>query len=261
MKLPLFQVDAFTKTIFKGNPAAVCLLADWLPPQMMQAIAMENNLSETAFIKNIGKGQYEIVWYTPKCEVDLCGHATLGAAFVVFNIANPHLNEVKFISRSGPLSVAKEQDGRMTLDFPALISEPLETDEPWEKVLGVKPMEVYGAKDYLVILEDEAAVENCMPDFDAILQLPRRAVIISAPGKEVDFVSRFFAPKVGVPEDPVTGSAHCMLIPYWAKRLGKNDMVAHQLSHRGGEIFCTYKEDRVLMAGYGALYLQGFIEF
>jgi PhzF family phenazine biosynthesis protein len=260
MRLPIFQVDAFTKTLFKGNPAAVCILSEWLPNVTLQAIAMENNLSETAFIYNKSPGVYEIRWFTPTAEVDLCGHATLASAYVVFNVVNASLTKVEFLSRSGPLIVTKEEEHRLTLDFPALLPEPLEKNEPWEKIIGVKPREVYAAKDYLVVLDNESAVKNCEVDLFTLASMEKRALIITAKGEEVDFVSRFFAPKVGVFEDPVTGSAHCMLVPYWAKQLGKNQLHAKQLSARGGELFCELKEDRVLMGGYGAMYLQGFIE-
>ena len=258
MKIDLYQVDAFTNKAFGGNPAAVCPLKEWLADKTMQAIAMENNLSETAFIVPEEDNTYGIRWFTPTVEVDLCGHATLGSAYVVFHYLHPDWDKITFNSRSGPLHVTR-QDKLLTLNFPAIAAEKVNSAENWEALLGVKAIEVYKGKDCLVLLENEEAVANVKPDMTEIAKLETRAVIVTAPGNTVDFVSRFFAPKVGVPEDPVTGSAHSMLIPFWANRLGKMQLVANQLSTRGGELFCELRQDRVMIGGQAVLYMKGEI--
>lgn len=254
----LYQIDAFTNKVFGGNPAAVCPLDKWLDEKIMQAIALENNLSETAFIVPEKDNAYGIRWFTPTVEVDLCGHATLGAAYVVFHFLHPEWNKVTFNSRSGPLHVARD-NSLLILDFPAIIGEKMTSSVNWEALLGVKPLEAYQGKDCLILVDNEEAVANLKIDLVGIAQLETRALIVTAKGNTVDFVSRFFAPRVGVPEDPVTGSAHSMLIPFWANRLGKNQLIAKQLSARGGELFCELRENRVMIGGHAVLYMKGEI--
>jgi PhzF family phenazine biosynthesis protein len=252
----IFQVDAFTDRLFGGNPAAVCPLNEWLPDAVMQAIAMENNLAETAFFIKDGD-HFRIRWFTPVVEVDLCGHATLASAWVIFNkLGWPH-GEIRFMSRSGWLAVKRTGD-LLTLDFPAdTISV---ADPPGELLdsLGIAPLETLkGKTDWMVIVGSEAEVLNLKPNLGLMTELTGRGVIVTAPGDSVDFVSRFFAPQSGVPEDPVTGSAHTTLAPYWGKRLGKSTMTARQLSHRQGHLTCTLHGDRVEISGEARLYLEG----
>lgn len=253
MKLKQYQVDAFTKQLFAGNPAAVVPLSAWLDDGLMQAIAAENNLSETAFFVPEGK-TFALRWFTPTCEVDLCGHATLAAAHVIFSELGNVQKEVVFKTRSGELRVEK-QEGRLVMDFPAIPPQRCENIGVMAQVLGQLPLEVWGADDYLLLLKDEASVRQCIPNLALLEQLDRRGVMITAKGDAVDFVSRFFAPKYGIPEDPVTGSAHCMLAPYWAEKLGKRSLDAKQLSKRGGDVFCEVKGDRVLLAGYAITFM------
>ncbi len=257
MKLPLYLIDAFTSRAFTGNPAAVCPLTEWLPEKTMQAIAAENNLSETAFF--IKKGEdYELRWFTPTTEVDLCGHATLASAYLILNKIEPDKSAVHFHSKSGILNVTKE--GKLlALDFPSRPAEPAQAPFELLNGLGIQPKEVLKARDYLVLLESEKAVKNLKPDFAELSRLEQASVIVTAPGEGVDFVSRFFAPGFGIPEDPVTGSAHCTLIPFWSKRLNKTKLIARQVSARGGELFCEDKGERVKIAGEAALYLEGEI--
>ncbi|MEM0967333.1 MAG: PhzF family phenazine biosynthesis protein [Verrucomicrobiota bacterium] len=258
MKLPIYQIDAFTDVPFRGNPAAVCPLEDWLADEVLQAIAEENNLAETSFYLKKGDS-YEIRWFTPVAEVDLCGHATLAAAHVLF--ASNELSEprVTFQSRSGPLHVTKEGD-LLTLNFPAQVAEPCAMPEGIAEALGAQPSSFYRAMDYLVTFESEEEIAGLDPDFRLLSTLDLRGVIATAPGTEVDFVSRFFAPKLGVDEDPVTGSAHCTLAPYWADRLEKDSMKARQLSKRTGEVLCRVEGDRVFLSGNAVAYLEGMIE-
>lgn len=258
MEIPLYQVDAFTDRIFAGNPAAVCPLESWLPAETMQAIAAENNLSETAFFVREGP-DHALRWFTPAVEVDLCGHATLASAYVIFNHLEPAAREIRFHTRSGLLTVTRD-GALLSMDFPA--NPPRETDAEVKlgRELGAVPSEVLGTKDhYLAVFESEAQVRDLSPDPARIAALDRWAVIATAPGDHVDFVSRFFAPRKGVPEDPVTGSAHCVLTPYWARRLGKSEMSARQISQRGGSLRCRLKGDRVEMAGRAAPFLHGTI--
>jgi PhzF family phenazine biosynthesis protein len=258
MKLPLFQVDAFTRRMFGGNPAAVVLLDEWLPDETLQAIAAENNLAETAFV--IPRPEISpLRWFTPGMEVDLCGHATLATAYVLFEYRFPSLSRVTFSTRSGNLIVAR--DGNLlSMDFPARPGRPIEVSDQIVSALGMRPKEALLARDLLVVFEREGEVRTFRPDFERIGALDVFAVIISAPGETVDFVSRFFAPRAGVPEDPVTGSAHCTLVPYWAARLGKDKLVAKQLSRRGGDLSCELRGDRVLISGNAVEYLRGEIE-
>jgi PhzF family phenazine biosynthesis protein len=257
MKIPLYQIDAFTSEVFSGNPAAVCPLENWLDDSLMQAIAMENNLSETAFFVPLQEN-YHIRWFTPVAEVDLCGHATLASAYSIFTYLDRSKNEVTFHSRSGPLSVSKQGD-LLAMDFPSQPPSPCDPSPLLVEALGTKPVEVLSSEDYFVVLRSEKEIRNLQPDMGLLGKVDLRGVIVTANGMHVDFVSRFFAPKYGVNEDPVTGSAHCALIPYWSKRLGKNDLEALQVSKRGGELFCRDKGDRVAIAGRAVSYMEGVI--
>jgi PhzF family phenazine biosynthesis protein len=257
MKIPIFKVDAFTNRIFSGNPAAVCPLDYWLNDGQLQSIAAENNLSETAFIVNRG-GYYQLRWFTPQIEVDICGHATLASAFVIMNQIDSNLNEVTFGTRAGELNVRKNGD-LYAMDFPAHPPQPCKAPPDLIKALETPPREVLASNYYLVVYSSEDEVRELNPYMKLIKELDRLAVIVTAPGKDTDFVSRFFAPAVGIPEDPVTGSAHCTLIPYWSARLNKKKMNARQVSFRGGEIFCEDKGTRVIIAGRAVLYLEGYI--
>jgi PhzF family phenazine biosynthesis protein len=257
MRIPIYQLDAFTGRVFHGNPAAVCPLAAWLPDATMQGIAAENNLSETAFF--VDKGGYEIRWFTPQQEVDLCGHATLASGHVVLNLLKPGLASVKFKSKSGPLKVERAGD-LLALDFPTRAPSRCPAPRGLAEALGKAPTQTFVSRDVLAVFESEDEVRAMKPDFERLSKVNTFAVIATAPGKEADFVSRFFAPGAGIAEDPVTGSAHCTLIPYWAKRLGKKRLHALQVSPRGGELFCELRGERVAIAGRAVLYLEGTIE-
>lgn len=258
MKLTIYQVDAFTKEVFRGNPAAIVPLDKWIETDLMQRIALENNLSETAFFVQNG-GVYEIRWFTPTYEIDLCGHATLASAFVIFEILRTESEIVNFHShKSGALSVEKDGD-RLTLDFPARPVAPVDAPAGLAEAIGKQPKEVFKARDYFLVYEKEQEIAEIAPDFSKLLEIGAHGYIVTAKGETADFVSRFFAPEVGVFEDPVTGSAHCNLIPFWAERLGKNEMFARQISARGGELFCELKGDRVKIGGNAVLYLKGEI--
>lgn len=264
MKLPLYQIDAFANQVFRGNPAAVCPLERWLPDATMQSIAAENNLAETAFFVprpdgGSVSGDYDLRWFTPTVEMDLCGHATLASAFIVFASSNGKRDAVTFHTRSGPLTVRRD-GGQLAMDFPSRPAAPCPTPPGLVEALGRTPREVAKARDLMAVFDTEDEVRSLAPSFDRIIALGVHAIIVTAPGREVDFVSRFFAPLVGVPEDPVTGSAHCTLIPYWAKRLGKSRLRARQVSVRGGELECEDLGDRVSMAGRAVQYLEGTIE-
>ena len=251
-----FVVDAFADTLFQGNPAGVCLLDTWLKDHLMQQIAAENALSETAFVVK-QDGYYDLRWFTPTTEVDLCGHATLASAFVVTQFLDPGISSMDFHTKSGLLSVTKSDD-LFELDFPARKPQKIQVTPQMEQALGVPILEAHKARDTLLLLESEEQVKDLQPDFNLIANLPDCfAVIATAKGENVDFVSRFFAPGAGVPEDPVTGSAHSTLIPFWAQRLHKEDMIAKQLSKRGGTLFCKNQGDRVKISGRAVLYLQG----
>ncbi|MCB2407896.1 PhzF family phenazine biosynthesis protein [Hymenobacter lucidus] len=262
MLLPLYQIDAFTDRVFAGNPAAVCPLTAWLPAATMQAIAAENNLAETAFFVLKEGADYDIRWFTPTAEIDLCGHATLASAHVLFRHLNFQGEEITFHSKSGPLRVRHAADGRFTLDFPSRPPQPL-TQHPTGLLdaLRATPLEVLASRDLVTLFASEAEVLALHPDMAKIAALEYVGVIATAPGTNgIDFVSRFFAPRVGVPEDPVTGSAHASLIPFWAARLGKNELRARQVSARGGDLWCELRADRALMSGYAVTYLKGVIE-
>ena len=258
MNLTIYQVDAFTKEVFKGNPAAICPLDEWLDAELMQKIALENNLSETAFFVKNGD-TYEIRWFTPTFEIDLCGHATLASAFVIFEILKAEESLVKFHShKSGELTVEKQGD-RLILDFPARPVLKTEVPEGLIEAIGKAPKELLKARDYFLVYENEKEITDISPNFSKLLEVGGHGFIVTAEGENSDFVSRFFAPEVGVFEDPVTGSAHCNLIPYWADKLGKTEMFARQISARGGELFCELKGDRVKIGGNAVLYLKGEI--
>ena len=257
MKLKQYQVDAFTKRIFAGNPAAVCPLDAWLPDDLLQAIAAENNLSDTAYFVPSARG-YALRWFTPVAEVDLCGHATLATAHVLYDQLGYQGESITFETRSGDLIVRRDGTA-LVMDFPA--APPVRCGAPSALVdgLGVEPLEVWAAGDYMAVLDSEERVRNLQPNQTALSQLDLRGVIITAAGSDVDFVSRFFAPKYGIPEDPVTGSAHCILAPYWGEQLGKQTLTARQVSARGGEIGCMLQGDRVFLTGHAVVFMVGEI--
>jgi PhzF family phenazine biosynthesis protein len=259
VRIPYYQIDAFTGHVFSGNPAGVCLLDAWLDDATLLAIAAENNLSETAFLV-ADKQDYAIRWFTPKAEVDLCGHATLASALVVFTYVDGSRGTVSFASKSGRLTVDREGD-LLVLDLPSRRATPCASvSEGVSRGLGARPAEVrVSVRDCLAVFADEAQVRGLRPDMAELAKLEQMGVIVTAPGSRSDFVSRFFAPSVGVPEDPVTGSAHCTLVPYWAERLGKCKLHAVQISERGGELFCEDCGDRVRMGGRAVVYLEGTI--
>ncbi|WP_136467857.1 PhzF family phenazine biosynthesis protein [Flagellimonas onchidii] len=261
MKQKIYQIDAFTNHVFGGNPAAVCILENWLDTDIMQKIALENNLAETAFTVKTG-AVFELRWFTPEVEVDLCGHATLATAYVLFNYHGVSENTIEFHSpRSGSLKVEKSSDGMLTLDFPADETVAIQNIPEMDSALGSTPIKIIkGKTDYLLIYNSQQEIEALDPNFHLLSQLDCRGVIVSAPGNRVDFVSRFFAPQSGIPEDPVTGSAHTTLTPYWAKILGKSKMTAKQLSQRGGDLNCEFLGERVKISGKAVPYLIGEIE-
>lgn len=257
MKIRLFQVDAFAERVFAGNPAAVCPLDEWLDDETLQGIALENNLSETAFIVPSGKG-FNLRWFTPVAEVELCGHATLASAHVIFEHLGYGEEVIEFQTQSGMLKVER-QGGLLAMDFPALPPQPCSQPAALVEALGQKPVEVLAASDYVVVFASEAVVRSLTPDFGKLSALDLRGVCVTAPGETSDFVSRFFAPALGVPEDPVTGSAHCELAPFWAKRLGKDILSARQVSKRGGDIICEVRGERVVLSGRAVTFMEGEI--
>ncbi|WP_422082613.1 PhzF family phenazine biosynthesis protein [Ulvibacterium sp.] len=261
MKLNIYQIDAFADRVFSGNPAAVCVLENWLDDTTMQQIAAENNLAETAFLVKKEEG-YAIRWFTPSIEVVLCGHATLASAFVLFNYYGVTADKIIFYSQNrGALSVEKGKNGLLTLDFPVdsiVEAQPLNT---LNEAIGKAPIQTFkGKTDYLLIYESQRDIENIRPNFHMLAKANVRGVIVSAKGIKVDFVSRFFAPGSGIDEDPVTGSAHTTLTPYWAKQLGKTKLSAKQLSQRGGDLFCEDLGERIKISGRAVPYLIGEIE-
>jgi PhzF family phenazine biosynthesis protein len=257
MNLRMFQIDAFTDRLFGGNPAAVCPLDRWLDDALMQAIAAENNLAETAFFVPNG-AEYGLRWFTPTTEVDLCGHATLASAWVVFNELAPERQSVTFSTRSGDLVVRRDGE-RLVMDFPARPGRPCAPPQALIDALGHAPKAVFAADDYMAVFASEDEVLALRPDMRTLAQLDRRGVIVTALSTRADFVSRFFAPRAGIPEDPVTGSAHCTLVPYWSARLGKQQLRALQVSARGGELFCEDRGERIIIAGHAVKYLEGTI--
>ncbi len=260
MNIKMYQIDAFTQQVFSGNPAAVCVLEGWLSDEVMQKIAAENNLAETAFVIK-SKKQFQIRWFTPTVEVDLCGHATLASAYVLFNYYEPDLEKIPFYSnRSGELTVSRSKTGEMTMNFPADELKELEIEDRWINSLGIMPQRVLkGKTDYLLIYPNQEAISKIVPNFHELNKVECRGVIVSSQGDEVDFVSRFFAPQVGVDEDPVTGSAHTTLIPFWTKELFKTKMRARQVSSREGDLGCESLGKRVEISGFAVLYLIGEI--
>jgi PhzF family phenazine biosynthesis protein len=259
MKIKQYQVDAFATRAFEGNPAAVCPLEYWLDDDLLQAIAEENNLSETAFFVPSAKG-FELRWFTPVKEVDLCGHATLATAHVLFESLGFAESVITFETRSGDLLVRK-RGSLLEMDFPAYQLTACEIPEALVQGLGVRPVEVLADDDYLAVFESEATVRAITPNHALLGLLDLRGVIVTAPGADVDFVSRFFAPRIGIPEDPVTGAAHCKLAPYWAERLGKETLSARQVSKRGGNLACEVKADRVVLSGSAVTFMEGEIAF
>lgn len=258
MKLSIFQADAFAGNLFAGNPAAIIPLTEWLPDPVLKNIAMENNLSETAFFVPVNEG-YHLRWFTPTTEVNLCGHATLATAHILFNHLGFTGDRIHFSTRSGHLYVSREND-LLFLDFPVSELKSIPTPQGLTSGLGLRPLEVCQGGEYLMaVYKNESEIENITPDFNILQKLPFHGIIVTSPGNRADFVSRFFAPVMGIAEDPVTGSAHTLLIPYWARILGRNALLAHQISRRGGTLFCEYLNDRVRIGGKAVTYLEGTI--
>lgn len=258
MRIPIYQVDAFSSHVFAGNPAAICPLGQWLPDATMQSIALENNLSETAFFVKRDDGHYDLRWFTPAVEVDLCGHATLASAWVLFHELEAEGDFLHFQTKSGELVVQRRGDF-LAMNFPSRPPQRVTPCDGLLEAIGGQPHSVLAARDYLLVYDTEKEVKELKPNMAGLMNIDRFAVIVTAPGNKVDFVSRFFAPAKGVPEDPVTGSAHSTLIPYWSGVLKKDVLHAKQISARGGELFCQMLGDRVEMAGRGALFLKGEI--
>lgn len=252
-----YVVDAFTDKVFAGNPAAVCVMDKWLDDELMMKITVENNLSETAFCVKEGKN-YHLRWFTPGGEIDLCGHATLATAYVILRFVEPGLNEVHFYTLSGELIVTKNGE-LLEMVFPTYELKPVEVTEQIRDVIGAKPVAAFMGRDLLCVLDDEAAVRACTPDMAKVMQLDGLLLHVTARGKDFDCVSRSFAPKCNVPEDPVCGSGHCHIIPYWANALGKNELVAYQASRRGGVLYTRLEGDRVILAGKAALFSEAEI--
>lgn len=262
MNFPFFHIDAFTSSIFAGNPAGVCFLETWPPDTALQSMAAENCLSETAFLVPSASGNsnhYDLRWFSPVMEIDLCGHATLAGAHAVFQYIEPDAEQVDFDTKSGALTVVRRED-LLIMNFPSRPAEPCEPPAGLAAILGAGPSDTLcSARDLMAVFESEEQIRALEPDFTRIAALDYFAVIVTAPGAGSDFVSRFFAPRAGIAEDPVTGSAHCTLVPYWAARLGKKELYARQLSERGGELFCADMAERVAIGGRAATYLSGTI--
>jgi len=266
MELTIYQVDAFTDRVFAGNPAAVIPLSEWLPDNVLQSLALENNLAETAFFVPTPADpdhDFHLRWFTPKIEVDLCGHATLASAAVLYRELGWAQEEIRFKALAGDLMVRKK-GAMFELDFPSRVPAVANPPEGFGEALGAAPLEFLKAKKFMAVLEDEAAVLAVQPDMDFIAGMPGDGLIVTAPGRSeggesVDCVSRYFAPHAGIPEDPVTGSAHCTIIPYWAEKLRKSNLHARQISARGGDLYCTLAGDRVLIAGQAVLYMKGAV--
>lgn len=257
-RIEIFQIDAFTDKVFHGNPAAICLLKEWLNDELLQAIALENNLSETAFVLE-DKNGFQLRWFTPKGEINLCGHATLAASFLLFELSKCPADEVQFSTLSGPL-VVRKKGSKLTMDFPRVSLYPIESSTVLNGIVNKSMVERYESDlDYLVLLEDEAHVLNAQVDLKILVNLPKRGLILTAKSHDADFYSRCFYPKHNIYEDPVTGSAHCVLAPYWAERLQKTTLHAIQGSFRKGELFCEVLDDRVLISGYCKWYSKGYL--
>ncbi|MCK8520252.1 PhzF family phenazine biosynthesis protein [Aquimarina sp. D1M17] len=260
MKISMYQIDAFTNTLFGGNPAAICHLPYWLDDETLLNIAIENNLAETGYFVKTGES-YEIRWFMPYAEIDLCGHATLAAAYVIFNYLDSTLEEVTFSSKSGDLKAKKEKTGAITLDFPSRPPEKIDIPEEVYKAFKAKPIETYAGRDLIIEVATEEEIIKETPNLNALKGLPYLCTIITAKGESADFVSRVFDANPEIPmEDPVTGSAHTLLVPYWANKLNKNKLKAFQLSKRGGELDCVLDGNRVFLSGYAVPYLVGEIE-
>lgn len=262
--LPVYHVDAFTRAVFGGNPAAVCPLEAWLPDGTLHHIAAENNLSETAFVVRTGEGRYDLRWFTPTTEVDLCGHATLATAYVLRRFRGDSSEPLRFSTRSGELNITTDGDG-FTLDFPARPAERVPPSAALSFALGAEPDEVWKAHDHLCVFATEADVRALAPDMVRLQAVASHGVMVTAPADPTlspgaDFVSRFFAPAIGIPEDPVTGSTHCTLAPFWADRLGRTSLRARQVSSRTGDMQCDVQGDRVLLTGHAVCYLEGTIK-
>lgn len=255
--VPIYQVDAFTSELFGGNPAAVCPLGQWLPDQTMQDIAMENNLSETAFFVKKGES-FDIRWFTPKSEIDLAGHPTLATAHVIFKHLNYRKKEILFSSKSGLLR-ARRHKGLIQLDFPSRPPVEISPDASLTEALGKQPVKFYKSRDLMALFATEKDIRELKPNFHLLSQVDMHGLIVTATGEKSDFVSRFFAPSIGINEDPVTGSAHATLIPFWAEKTGKDEMLAYQLSERGGELFCQFGGERVFIAGKAVTFMIGEI--
>ena len=257
MKIPMYQVDAFTGEIFKGNPAAICILEEWIDDKLMQNIAMENNLSETAFCI-VKEDICELRWFTPEEEIDLCGHATLATAFVIFEILNYPSNKIKFTTQSGILEIEKDGEN-IIMEFPSREGIKTQITEQLIKALGKEPKEVYESRDLMVVYDNEQDIKDLNPNMEELKLIDTFGIIVTSKGKEVDFVSRYFAPSCGVSEDPVTGSAHCTLVPYWSRILGKKKLIAQQLSQRGGILKCEDALDKVKISGRAKVFFKGEI--
>lgn len=258
MYITLYQIDAFTQKIFGGNPAAVCPLDEWIAEALMQNIAIENNLAETAFFVQ-KEGIYEIRWFMPSGEINLCGHATLASAFVIFNYLNHPTDEIIFSSQSGELRAARSEDGLITLNFPAWKNKPIDVPTEIFTAFKHRPIAAFATRDLLLIFETEQQILELNPNLPLLKHLPYLGINCTAKGNEVDFVSRVFDANDAISEDPVTGSAHCGFVPYWAAQLGKTTFHAKQLSARGGELFCELKGDRVFISGYAVAYMKAGI--
>jgi len=265
MRYPIYQIDAFTNQLFKGNPAAVMPLERMLADDVLLALAAENNLSETAFLVRLPDGDnadFHIRWFTPGTEVPLCGHATLASAWAIFHLMDWHKDTVRFMSKSGPLGVSKGQDGWLTLDFPNLAVEERTTPTAILDALANVPNQAFfvpNDTNYMIVMDNEESVKNAQPDLRALKSLGNQGLIITAPGRDCDFVSRYFAPGAGIDEDPVTGSIHSVLVPYWAEKLGKTSLNARQVSERGGILKCELLGDRVAISGQAVLYMEGSV--
>lgn len=260
MKIKIYQVDAFTDKVFSGNPAAICPLYSWPSDDLLQKIAMENNLPETGFYLKKGK-EYQIRWFTPTVEVDLCGHATLAAAHVIFNHQDHPTDEIQFISpRSGKLSISRQSDF-ITMNFPSDTFKKVELSSELIACFDIKPKEALkGKTDFMLVFDNESQIANIQAHLHLISKIDARGIIVTAPGDKVDFVSRFFGPQSGIDEDPVTGSAHTTLTPYWAKKLGRIELTAIQLSKRKGYLKCVFLNERVEISGHARTYMTGEIE-
>jgi len=257
MKIPMYQVDAFTEEIFKGNPAAICILEEWIDDKLMQNIAMENNLSETAFCI-VKEDICELRWFTPEEEIDLCGHGTLATAFIIFEILNYPSNKIKFSTKSGILEIDKDGEN-IIMEFPSREGIKTEITQQLIKGLGKEPKEVYQSRDLMVVYDNEEDIKDLTPNMEELKLIDTFGIIVTSRGKQVDFVSRYFAPLCGVSEDPVTGSAHCTLVPYWSKILGKRKLVAQQLSQRGGILKCEDAINKVKISGRAKMFFKGEI--